>query len=157
MRLSSLPGWLLLCSTLWLLGQSQADAQYRSLTPEEERDLCAATRPHYEKPLFDPSAQGLKIHINTNPYRWSPLEKREVIGFDFFRYSNPDSKMACLSNSVWASGWGRITDPRGTRVCGIDVKWEGRHVSSQHRDGTLEFRPGKPLSYKIHNFTCRWQ
>ena len=158
MRLSSLPACLLLCAAGLSLAPQEAAAQYRTLTPEENRNLCEATRPHYESPPFTPTEEGLKAYINSNPYRFSSLEKREVVGFDYFSYYFPDyGRMSCLSNSISASGWGRISDPRGVQVCRISIKWNGRHVASREGDGTLNFKAAKPVSYRYFPNTCRWQ
>jgi len=88
-----------------LLLAPPAEAQ-RAFTAEEKQDLCGAIRPHYEKPPFDPREDGLRWCVNRNADQFSPLDRREAIGFDDFSSSHPDNqkRSACLSSSILAFG-----------------------------------------------------
>ncbi len=135
------------------LSQLPASAQ-RSLTASEKDELCASTAPHAVREPFGLTPEGVKRYFSGDG--WGAGVSIKVIEVGKIKRHSPAENF-CLSNSVYVyDSFARITDPRGSRVCKVKLKWEGSHASSRDADGTLNFDRGKGATFREYKNSCRW-
>lgn len=170
---------VLLLGLLALFAAHPAAAQHRSSElpelrfpelPEVHRretllvtdpDPCAEWRKYAEKPPFELTPEGFEAWVKANP-SLGASKRIEILGWDGKKpqllvtgpYDVDAKAFQCQSNQVSAWVYGRLTDPRGSRICKVSLRWTGAHRTSLST-GEIVSVPSKGLTHYM-SLGCRW-
>jgi len=139
-----------------LLAAPQVSAEEWTIpTAEENAIMCANTAPYATSPPFPVTREGIKNEFSRDV--WGNTNALEVVEIEWIGKSFNPSTGYCLSNRFSSMAYGRLTDPRGSRICKLLLEWEGPHVYETSYQKPSKFREGKGMSYEIIPNSCRWE